>query len=115
MPAPAAGLPDRRLSLTRDYLRAYWNRPVTLEQLARQASLSSFELNRRFAAAYGLPPHRYQPILRVIEAKSRLLDGAGISEVALAAGFADQSHFGRLFKAVLGITPGTLAKLARGK
>lgn len=110
--ALSSSVPDRRVSLVRDYLRTYWDCPVTLDQLARLASLSSFELSRRFAAAYGLPPHRYQLVLRIIEAKARLLDGARIADVATATGFADQSHLGRLFKAVLGITPGTLSRQA---
>lgn len=110
--AKAAG--DMRVSLARDYLRTHWNSPVSLDVLAQRVSLSAFELNRRFRAAYGLPPHRYQLALRVMEARARLLDGVSIADVASATGFADQSHLGRQFKAMLGMTPGMAARAAHG-
>lgn len=95
-----------------DYLRTHWNRNVLLNELADEASVSTFELCRRFTAAFGLTPHRYQLMLRVTNAKAQLLRGERIPDVACEAGFADQSHLGRHFKAILGITPGAVAKEA---
>src|SRR3546814_9753433 len=44
--------------------------------------------------------------LRRIAAAKRLLDGEqALSEVALACGFYDQSHFTRAFKGATGVTP----------
>jgi AraC-like DNA-binding protein len=38
-----------------------------------------------------------------------------LAEVALAAGFADQSHFTRVFKNVTGITPGVYRQMLATK
>ncbi|WP_420996602.1 AraC family transcriptional regulator [Cupriavidus sp. 30B13] len=109
--APPAA-PDWRVERAREYLRAHYADEVTLDTLAQAASLSVFALCRKFAAAYGLSPHRYQLVLRVHEAKARLLRGGAIGDVAADTGFADQSHLGRHFKSLLGITPGAVARQA---
>ena len=69
------------------------------------AGLSPFHLARLFAGAYGLPPHKYLEGLRVDRARALLAAGRPLAEVALAAGFASQSHLNRSFKRILGITP----------
>ncbi|HVE09960.1 MAG TPA: AraC family transcriptional regulator [Paraburkholderia sp.] len=110
---PAAFAADPRVRRIGDYLHTHAARNVSLDELASEASLSVSELCRRFSAAYGLSPHRYQLVLRLRDAKRLLLGGAAPSEAALATGFADQSHLGRHFKAMFGVTPGSLAG-ARG-
>jgi AraC-like DNA-binding protein len=107
--APAIAA-DSRLRDARAYLQAFSSRNVPLDELAREASLSASELCRRFTAAFGLSPHRYQLVLRLEAAKQGLLDGMTPSDVAAATGFADQSHLGRHFKAVFGVTPGAVAR-----
>ncbi|MEM5342162.1 AraC family transcriptional regulator [Paraburkholderia azotifigens] len=104
---------DPALARAYEYLHEFWNRNVSLSDLSRESSMTTSDVCRRFSAAYGLSPHRYQLVLRVMEAKVRLLMGAEISEVASETGFADQSHFGRHFKSILGVTPGTVAKGGR--
>ncbi|MGT2455380.1 helix-turn-helix domain-containing protein [Cupriavidus basilensis] len=104
--------PDLVVLRARDYLNAYWNQSVTLEDLARETSMSTWEICRRFSAAFGLAPHRYQLLIRLREAKTRLLNGACIADVAIDTGFCDQSHLGRHFRSVFGLTPGTLVKQA---
>ena len=53
----------------------------------------------------------YQRQLRVEFACKQLATGlTPLAEIALAAGFADQSHFARVFKRHLGMTPGTYRK-----
>ena len=101
---------DPALTRAYEYLHEYWNRNVSLSDLSRESSMSTTDVCRRFSLAYGLSPNRYQLVLRVMEAKLRLLEGVEISEVASETGFADQSHFGRHFKSIFGVTPGTVAK-----
>ena len=96
-----------------EFMHEFWNRNVSLEDLSRESSMSASDVCRRFSSAYGLTPHRYQLVLRVTKAKSRLLDGVDISDVATETGFADQSHFGRHFKSIFGLTPGTVARVCR--
>jgi AraC-like DNA-binding protein len=101
---------DPALHRAYEYLNEFWNRNVSLEDLSRESSMSTSDLCRRFSAAYGLTPHRYQLVRRAITAKSRLIEGADISDVANETGFADQSHLGRHFKSIFGITPGAVAR-----
>ncbi|MBN3763722.1 AraC family transcriptional regulator [Burkholderia sp. Ac-20365] len=114
--APSSNaLADKRLHDARAYLQAFSSRNVSLDELAREASLSTSELCRRFTAAFGLSPHRYQLVVRLKTAKHLLLDGLTLSDVAAATGFADQSHLGRHFKAMFGITPGAVARRSSAK
>jgi AraC-like DNA-binding protein len=106
---PSAVAPDRRLLRARDFMRTFPHRNVTLDELAREASLSVPEFCRRFAAAFGLSPHRYHLVLRLVDAKRLLMRGMAPSEAAVATGFADQSHMGRHFKSMFGMTPSAVA------
>ena len=90
----------------RDWLSHRFNESISLEQLAEVAQLSRFHLLRTFRHSVGLPPHTYQIRLRIERARSMLQTGLPPTLVAPAVGFADQSHFTRHFRAVLGITPG---------
>jgi AraC-like DNA-binding protein len=78
-----------------------------IDDLARAVGLSRFQVRRWFLAAYGLPPSAYLRQVRLREAKRRLAAGVAIAEVAVATGFADQSHLTRWFRRSYGITPGT--------
>lgn len=76
-----------------------------LDDLARRAGLSPHHFLRVFKAATGLPPHAFQIQQAVEHAKTLLAGGMAISQAALDAGFADQSHFSRCFREFTGATP----------
>lgn len=88
---------------------------MPLIELSQHSALSGYELTRRFHEAYRLPPHRYQLALRIMHVKEYIRLGLPIAQVAGATGFTDQSHLGRVFKAMLGITPDELTKNSRTK
>jgi AraC-like DNA-binding protein len=90
----------------RAYLEDNYNREISLEQLAQVANLSSFHLNRAFRQTFGMPPHAYQIQVRILRAKRLLTEELSIKKVALATGFASQSHFGSHFKRLVRVTPG---------
>ena len=52
----------------------------------------------RFRAAYGTSPSRFRRHGQMTLARQRLLAGASLADAALAAGFADQSHFTHAFR-----------------
>lgn len=79
---------------------------ATLQQLAQAAGLSRYQLIRAFRAATGMTPHAYQLNANINLARSSLQEGTALAQVAHELGFADQSHFQRVFKAHAGITPG---------
>src|SRR5271169_6871111 len=64
------------------------------------------QFSRAFRKAVGIPPHRWVIQERITLAKTLLRNApTPLSEVALACGFSDQSHFTRYFSALVGINP----------
>ncbi len=58
-----------------------------------------------FKASFGIAPHRYVVERRIARAKHRLAEGRdGLADIALACGFASQSHFTRSFRQATGTT-----------
>lgn len=100
------GRERRAVREAREYLQDNFAEGVSLDRLARLVNLSRFHLARAFSREVGLPPHAYQTQVRVSRAKPLLLAGLPISRVAREVGFADQSHFTRRFKNLVGVTPG---------
>jgi AraC-like DNA-binding protein len=84
---------------------------VRSAELEAVAGLSRYELARQFRTAYGTSPYRYSLLRRLDVARAGLLGGQRLVEVALAAGFADQAHFTRLFASTYGMPPGRYARL----
>ena len=89
-----------------NYLHAHFGDAVTIDDLARIAGITPRHMIRSFRAATGLPPHAWLRQLRVRKATRLLENGVAPAEVALATGFADQSHFSKAFKKLTGTTPG---------
>ncbi len=97
----------------KNYLHAHYQSDITLDELAGVVGLDRAYLIRTFKKAAGLPPHAYLTQVRLNEAKKQLTRGLPIAEVALNTGFADQSHFSRVFKHTFGITPGAYSSYTR--
>lgn len=101
---PAGGARD--VTRAREILHAHLVDPPSLGELAAMVGTSRFALLRAFRARYGLPPHAYLNQLRVRRAQALLDDGTPAAAVAVAVGFADQSHLSRHFRRLVGLTPG---------
>jgi AraC family transcriptional regulator len=101
-------LPRGRLRAVVEYIEEHLDGCPTLEQMAAVARLSVYHFARQFKVATGLPPHQFVILRRVERAKQLLQAGTELSlaELALQAGFCDQSQFSRHFKRLLGVTPG---------
>ena len=105
------GRPEpERIRTVRERLESDFAEDLRLDALAGLAGCSPCRLNRTFCAAVGMPPHEYQSMLRVREAKRLIREGASLAEAALGAGFSDQSHMTRRFRQFMGMTPGTFAR-----
>jgi AraC-like DNA-binding protein len=97
---------DACVATVREILHDRAAENVRLDELAAAAGLSRFHLIRAFQRRYGVTPFAYQRNQRIEKARAVLRTGRPIADVAVAAGFADQSHLGRTFRAVMGATPG---------
>ena len=89
----------------RQYIDANIDQGFSLAELESVIGYSRWQLSRDFRTLFGTSPYRYLVARRLKEARRHLLEGAVIADAALASGFADQSHFGRLFKKQFGLTP----------
>ena len=100
------GLAGWQLRRVTEFIHEYLNVPLTLAQLAELADLSSSQFARLFKESTGIPPHRYQLRARIERSQELLLSSKEpLSEIAIATGFADQSHFTRVFRNFTGATP----------
>lgn len=99
----------------RELLEADPTRNITLEELAHVASLSPWHLVRAFHRQLGQTPQVYQRALRLRRAQELLAGALPMAEVALAAGFTDQSHLIKHFGRTLGVTPGAYRAAAHAK
>jgi AraC-like DNA-binding protein len=84
---------------------------VRSSELESVTGLTRYELARQFRALYGTSPYRYSLMRRLDFARDDLRRGEHMVDVALAAGFADQAHFTRMFASTYGMTPGRYAVL----
>jgi AraC-like DNA-binding protein len=104
--ASSARREPQAIVAVKDYLRDHRSRRVTLGDLTELTGLSREYLIRTFRRSVGMPPHAWHLQLRVETAKSLLASGTPIADAAIEAGFADQSHLTRRFRALTGVTPG---------
>jgi AraC-like DNA-binding protein len=88
---------------------------IDLATLASEAQMSRFQLVRAFRDQYGMTPHAYSIAVRVSRAVNMLRIGMRPTEVAVECGFADQSHFNRHVKRILGVTPGQISRGAAAR
>jgi AraC-like DNA-binding protein len=88
-----------------EYLNECYAHNLSLEELANVAKLSVSHFFAAFREEYGLPPHQFRLQIRIARAKQLILLGVPAAEVAIATGFAHQSHFGRHFKRIVGVSP----------
>jgi len=94
----------------RDMMHENPAKKLTLKELAEEARINPYWFAHEFTRHFGIAPHAYQNQLRLARARRALETGAPPADVAVAAGFYDQSHFARLFKRSMGMTPATYAR-----
>jgi AraC family transcriptional regulator len=103
---PSPSRPPRWLRAAEELLRARLGDRIGLGELAETVGVHPTYLARAFRAHYGLSVGEYGRRLRLAWAASELSEGTmSVAEIATGAGFADQSHFTRIFKRHVGTTP----------
>jgi AraC-like DNA-binding protein/quercetin dioxygenase-like cupin family protein len=100
------------IARARELLDAERTRVVHSTELEAATGLTRFELARQFRTMLGTTPYRYSLMRRLEYARDRLAARPTV-DAALDAGFADQAHFTRTFKAAFGVTPARYRALTR--
>jgi len=100
------GLPGYRLRRVLDFIGDNLADDLSLSQLAAVAGMSPHYFAELFSKSTGYPAHRFVLLQRIERAKQSLLDpGRSILEIGLDAGFQNPSHFARMFRKFVGLSP----------
>ncbi|RYH00824.1 AraC family transcriptional regulator [Salipiger sp. IMCC34102] len=107
------GLAPHVLRRLDEWIDAHLDETISLSDLAVLADLSPFHLHRMFRVSRGMALHAWITERRIDRSKALLGGPDPLIEVALACGFASQSHFTRAFKAATNATPTTWRRARR--
>lgn len=96
----------RRVYIGHEYISAYYDQPLTLEETAEAAHLSVNHFLRSYKKLFGTSPHRYLTECRLQAAKQLLLDtDKSVTDICYAVGFESLGSFSSLFSKRFHITP----------
>jgi AraC family transcriptional regulator len=100
------GLTKRQLTQVTDFVHDNLSRSIRLSELASLADLSASQFGRAFKVSTGMTPHKWHLAARIEYTKRMLEDRKkSLVDIALEAGFSEQSHFTRAFTAANGVSP----------
>lgn len=96
------------------YMENHFAKSITLDDLSKLSNVNKYTMLRNFTKQRGVTPYQYLETIRVGEAKKLLEKGADPLDVAMRTGFADQSHFTKFFKKLIGLTPKQYGDIFKG-
>ena len=119
--AEATRQPDIRLRVApawlrqaREMIREHFPEALTLTRIAAEVGVHPVYLATAFRQKFGLTIGEFVRQLRIEHACAELVKGdLSLAAIALQAGFVDQSHFSKVFKLYLGMTPHKYRTLVR--
>lgn len=100
------GNSDARIQRVAAYIAANYTEHITLEELAKEACVSKYYLERIFFHSQGCTPMEYLNRIRITHAKEMLRFGElSITEIGNKIGLENTSYFIRLFRRYENMTP----------
>lgn len=96
---------DDAISRVVAHLHQTYDEALVLADLCKVAQQSSSHFRRTFKSMTGISPMKYLLSLRIDKSKALIRNGVLLTEVALATGFYDQSHFNKYFRILSGMNP----------
>ena len=79
---------------------------IRSRDLARLIDLSESHFSRAFKSSVGVPPHSYITRRRIELAREMMCaSDQALAQIAIVCGWSDQSHFCRVFRRVVGLSP----------
>jgi AraC family transcriptional regulator len=100
------GLSGYRLKRVLDYIAENMGSDLSLSQLSAIAGMSPHYFSELFKQSTGFAPHQYLVLQKIEHAKRHLCNPKlNILDAGLEAGFQNPSHFARVFRRVVGVSP----------
>jgi AraC family transcriptional activator FtrA len=97
---------DLRIKQAQEFIERHFKQEISVEDVARRASMSNRNFSRRFQMAVGMPAVAYIARCRVEHAKELLAQpGASMLQVALQCGFNNEASLRRTFTRICARTP----------
>jgi AraC-like DNA-binding protein len=100
--------PPANIKRALEYIHESFLEDISLESIAKVSNLSKYHFLKLFSKEMGLTPYQYIIDLRLSYGVKLIKENFPLSQVALEAGFSDQSHFIKTFKKYNGYTPSLL-------
>lgn len=102
---------DAEIKAAQHWLSSHFSVANPVEEMIKRSKLATRTFKRRFVIATGITPISYVQRLRIEDAKRRLeRTDAPADEVGWRIGYEDPAFFRRLFKRVVGLSPGAYRK-----
>jgi AraC family transcriptional regulator len=106
----------RWLREARDLLHDRFTEDLSLQEIAVTVGIHPTHLARTFRRCYGCTVGDYLRQLRIRQASHALAtSNESLCQIALDAGYSDQSHFASAFKREIGLTPGQYRKTTQDR
>ncbi len=99
------------LKNTISYINSHISDPISLEILAKNSFISVNQLCKIFRNCFGTTVAKYIIAQKISNAKKLLDSGKSVSDTAILCGFYDYANFIRVFKKLVGISPGKYSRL----
>jgi AraC-like DNA-binding protein len=97
---------DRGISKAIAWLKEHFDQPVKVEDLAHATNMSVSTLHHRFKAVTTMGPMQYQKQLRLLHARTLLLNGdIDAGTAAYQVGYESASQFSREYRRLFGAPP----------
>ena len=94
------------------YMQANSTQTISLAALCKELGISQEHFIRVFKKELHISPIRYFNAMRIRKTVGMLLQGVSVQKIAYYMNFYNESHFSKMFKQYLGVTPRTY-KLTR--
>jgi len=108
------GLAPWQIRRVTDHIEEHLSSTIRLQDLASIARLSHSHFCRAFKESLGHPAHAYVMRRRVHRAQGLMLTTTeSLSQIAALCGMADQAHFCKLFRRLVGESPNAWRRARR--